>query len=71
MRIGLYQNNPTVGDLEANAAKIAQAIENAKRMNVTFAIFPELAMCGYPPRDLLDRQGFVERMRVQRRGSRT
>lgn len=64
MRIGLYQSNPTVGDLEANAAQIAKAIEHASRTGVRLAIFPELALCGYPPRDLLDRQGFVEHMRV-------
>jgi len=59
MRIALCQLNPRVGDLSRNAEIIAAMALDAASAGATLAIFPELAVCGYPPRDLLDRPGFV------------
>jgi NAD+ synthase (glutamine-hydrolysing) len=60
-RIALAQIDPTVGDLDGNAAAIRGATERARAAGAGLVIFPELALCGYPPRDLLDLPEFVER----------
>ena len=62
-RIALAQVNTTVGDFAGNAAKIRAATERARAAGATLAVFPELALCGYPPRDLLDLPDFLERAR--------
>jgi len=59
MHVALCQINPTVGDLEGNTERILEAARSARDRGAQFAIFPELSLCGYPPRDLLDRPGFV------------
>lgn len=61
MRIALCQIDPTVGDLRGNAEIIAEAARRAHAQGAQLAVFPELALTGYPPRDLLDRPRFVER----------
>lgn len=53
MRIALAQINPTIGALQANQQKIIKAIEKAAREKAELVIFPELALTGYPPEDLL------------------
>jgi len=60
MRLGLCQINPTVGDLRGNLERIVAASRNAQASGAQCAIFPELALCGYPPKDLLERDGFIE-----------
>jgi len=60
MRIGIAQLNPTVGDIEGNLQKILANIAEAREADCNVVVFPELAMCGYPPHDLLWRAGFVE-----------
>jgi NAD+ synthase (glutamine-hydrolysing) len=55
--------NPTVGDFDGNAAKVRRATELARAAGATIAVFPELCLCGYPPRDLLDLPDFVARVR--------
>ncbi|MEK6728165.1 MAG: nitrilase-related carbon-nitrogen hydrolase, partial [Candidatus Omnitrophota bacterium] len=60
LRIGLAQINCTVGDLEGNAAKIIQYIHRAEGLGVDIICFPELALTGYPPEDLLLKPKFVE-----------
>jgi NAD+ synthase (glutamine-hydrolysing) len=60
MRLALAQINPTVGDISGNAALIERTLEAARRRSVDLVVFPELAICGYPPRDLLHHEGFVE-----------
>jgi NAD+ synthase (glutamine-hydrolysing) len=60
-RIALAQIDPTVGDLEGNAALIRRATGRARAAGAGLVVFPELALCGYPPRDLLDLPEFVER----------
>jgi len=59
MRLALAQINPIVGDLDGNRALIVERIEDAKRANADLVVFPELAVTGYPPEDLLLRPGFL------------
>lgn len=59
MRVALCQINPTVGDLRGNRALIVDAARRAAEQDARLAVFPELAVCGYPPRDLLERGRFV------------
>ena len=59
MRIFIGQINPTVGALSSNAELIGKAYENGVRAGADVVMVPELAVTGYPPRDLLDREVFV------------
>jgi NAD+ synthetase len=59
MRIALCQIDTTVGDLEGNRERIVRAARAAAERDVHLALFPELTLTGYPPRDLLDRPAFV------------
>jgi NAD+ synthase (glutamine-hydrolysing) len=61
VRIALAQINPTVGDFLGNLRKIAEFVERAAAQDVALVMFPELATCGYPPADLLEKNSFVER----------
>ena len=60
LRIALAQLNTTVGDLEGNCAKILEAAERAAEAGADLVAYPELAVTGYPPEDLLIRAPFVE-----------
>ncbi|HLF18945.1 MAG TPA: NAD+ synthase [Candidatus Omnitrophota bacterium] len=60
MRIALAQINTTVGDLAGNQAKIAGYIQRAKDRQADIVVFPELAVTGYPPEDLLLKGHFVK-----------
>jgi NAD+ synthase (glutamine-hydrolysing) len=60
MRLALAQINTTVGDLDGNRAKIIERLEEAKGAGAELVLFPELAVTGYPPEDLLLRPGFVK-----------
>lgn len=53
IRIALVQINPTVGDLIGNKKKILDSIKRAEKYHPDIIVFPELALCGYPPEDLL------------------
>ena len=64
MKIALGQINPTVGDFSGNAAKIIQYATQARNAGAGLILFPELAVCGYPPRDLVERPWFVARNRA-------
>src|SRR5919198_3915094 len=59
MRIALAQINTTVGDLDGNRERILSGIEEAKAARADIVLFPELAVTGYPPEDLLLRPGFI------------
>ncbi|MBM3883515.1 MAG: NAD+ synthase [Verrucomicrobia bacterium] len=59
MRVALAQLNTTVGDLDGNAAKVLAAYERGVVAGVELVVTPELAVTGYPPRDLLLRRSFV------------
>ncbi len=60
MRIVLAQINPTVGDILGNSLKIRQGIAEAKGKNADIVVFPELALSGYPPEDLLLLPYFID-----------
>jgi len=60
IRVVLAQINPTVGDLSGNVKKIISSIEKAKTMRADIIAFPELAITGYPPEDLLLKPQFVK-----------
>ena len=59
MRLALAQINPVVGDLDGNRGLILEYLDEAKARGADLALFPELAVTGYPPEDLLLRPGFV------------
>jgi len=59
MRIAIAQINSTVGDLSGNFGKIAEYTEKAKLLEADLVVFPELALTGYPPEDLLLKAGFI------------
>src|SRR5207248_2948544 len=61
MRIGLAQIDTTVGAFEDNAAAIVRRSREAAEAGAQLAVFPELTLCGYPPKDLLALREFVER----------
>lgn len=65
LKIALYQFNSVVGDLSANTDKIIKAIDEAKANQCDLFIMPELAICGYPPEDLLFRSNFKEQVKAQ------
>jgi len=60
MRLALAQINTVVGDLDGNAERIRQRLAEAKGQHADLVVFPELAVTGYPPEDLLLRPSFVE-----------
>ncbi len=59
MKIALGQINPIVGDFAGNSAKIIDYARRAKSQGAGLILFPELSICGYPPRDLVERVSFV------------
>ncbi len=63
MKIALGQINPTVGDFSGNASKIIDFSRRAQQAGAGLILFPELSVCGYPPRDLVERSSFVARNR--------
>jgi NAD+ synthase (glutamine-hydrolysing) len=60
MRISIAQINSTIGGFEGNFARIVDFTSRAKKEGAELALFPELAVCGYPPMDLLDQESFVD-----------
>jgi NAD+ synthetase len=59
MKIALAQINTTVGDFSGNAAKIVAAYQRGVEAGAELVVCPELAICGYPPRDLLSKREFL------------
>jgi len=59
LRVGLAQINPTVGDYQGNLERILHYIRMAEREGVDIVAFPELALPGYPPEDLLLKPSFI------------
>jgi NAD+ synthase (glutamine-hydrolysing) len=75
VKIALGQINPTVGDFAGNAEKIIEFSHQAQAAGAGLILFPELSICGYPPRDLVERASFVahnretvERIAAETRG---
>src|SRR3990172_4280385 len=65
MKVALAQINTTVGDFPGNRAKIRESARRAQQEGAQVVLFPELSLCGYPPRDLVDKPSFVERNRQE------
>jgi len=63
VKIALAQINPTVGDFTGNARKIIDFSRRAQGSGAELVLFPELSVCGYPPRDLVERASFVDHNR--------
>jgi NAD+ synthase (glutamine-hydrolysing) len=63
VKIALGQINPTVGDFAGNATKIIEFSRRAQADGAGLILFPELSVCGYPPRDLVERVSFVQHNR--------
>ncbi|HSY72246.1 MAG TPA: NAD+ synthase [Alloacidobacterium sp.] len=61
MKIALAQINPTIGDFTGNVEKILDFSRRAAEGGADLVLFPELAVCGYPPADFLDKPSFVKR----------
>ena len=60
MRLALAQIDSVVGDLDGNRDRILARLEQARQAGAELALFPELAVTGYPPEDLLLRPGFIQ-----------
>jgi NAD+ synthase (glutamine-hydrolysing) len=60
VKVALGQINPTIGDFDGNRRLVLEATAAAERQGAELAIFPELALAGYPPRDLLERGAFLD-----------
>ncbi|MDE0886481.1 MAG: NAD+ synthase [Myxococcota bacterium] len=59
MKLAMAQVNPTVGDLSGNRRLVEQAAEKARAAGADIVVLPEMVLTGYPPMDLLERDGFV------------
>ncbi len=64
MKFALAQVNPTIGDFPGNRRLLLDAVAAAEKRGAELVLFPELAICGYPPKDLLERPAFVEDARA-------
>ncbi len=60
MRIALAQINSFVGDIKGNTKKIIEHINRARKQDADLVVFPELSICGYPPKDLLLKRDFLK-----------
>jgi NAD+ synthase (glutamine-hydrolysing) len=60
MKIALAQLNYLIGDFEGNRSKIKDAVAEASSRGADLVVFSELAICGYPPLDLLERKEFIQ-----------
>ena len=65
LRLALAQMNPTVGDLTGNANRIITLLEEARAQQADLVAFPELAVTGYPPEDLLLKPQFLAETEIQ------
>src|ERR1700738_1992983 len=65
MLIALGQINSTVGDLCGNAKRMLDFAQQAARKGANVIVFPELSLTGYPPRDLLEKESFLDRSEQQ------
>jgi len=65
MRVALAQINPTIGDFEYNARLIVRRAHEAAERGAEVVVFPELALTGYPPRDLVEKPSFLSRSEME------
>jgi NAD+ synthase (glutamine-hydrolysing) len=64
MKIALAQQNYVIGDFEGNLKKIIEAIHQAKNLEAGLVMFSELSVCGYPPRDFLEFDDFIQQCKA-------
>lgn len=60
MRTAICQINPIIGDFKYNTSLILEGSDRARESGCALAVFPELSLLGYPPKDLLERPSFVK-----------
>lgn len=60
VKIALIQTNPIIGDFNGNLKKMRACLDRARSAGCDLVVFPELSLCGYPPRDLLERTSFLD-----------
>ena len=60
VKLVISQINPIVGDLEHNFKLMLKEVESAKKAKANLIVFPEMSMLGYPPKDLILKQGLIE-----------
>ena len=65
MKIALAQINTTVGDFAGNINRMVTYARRAQERGADLVVFPELALCGYPPRDLVERAGFIRKSETE------
>jgi len=65
MKIGLAQIDTTIGDFSGNAERIVERAHQAKALGAGLVVFPELTICGYPPKDLVEIKDFVDEQRAE------
>jgi NAD+ synthase (glutamine-hydrolysing) len=63
VKIAICQYNPVVGDIDGNLAKVALALKASARQKPDLLVFPELFLTGYPPRDLLEKDWFLQKIK--------
>ena len=68
LKIAVGQIDTTIGDFAGNARKILALGRRAERAGADLILFPELAVCGYPPRDLVERRSFRQQSERAARG---
>ena len=61
MKISIHQINPIIGDFEYNISQITAAVKESEKSGCSLAVFPELSLMGYPPKDLLEKPAFISR----------
>ncbi|MGM0426190.1 MAG: NAD+ synthase [Thermodesulfobacteriota bacterium] len=73
MKVAICQTNPIIGDFDHNMALITRAAHRAEELGCSLAVFPEMALSGYPPKDLVEKSAFVEenQIRLHRLAART
>ena len=70
IRVAIAQLNFRLGDFESNVAAIVNAYQQSVQQDADLVVFSELAVCGYPPEDLLLKQRFIEEARAAVEGMR-
>src|SRR5437762_3982341 len=63
VKVALAQHNPTIGDFEGNVRQIDDSLCRAEAAGAELLVTSELGICGYPPRDLVERPAFVQAAR--------
>ncbi|MFH1654181.1 MAG: NAD+ synthase [Pseudomonadota bacterium] len=64
MKIQISQINTTIGDFSGNVSKIKKKLKKAISKGIDLVVFPELAICGYPPRDFLEKPSFIKKNEI-------